>query len=76
MASYEVMHFLFGGKTVLAEGKAMIVSCDYAFCIHNEGGKCVRDKISLSIDGLCEESVDRMKLSMAEEFLKKIKSVN
>ena len=53
------------------EGKAMIVSCDFAFCINNVGGKCKLDKISISMDGLCEDCFDRTKLYVAERILSK-----
>ena len=49
--------------------KAMIVSCDFAFCIHNVGGKCKHDKIKLSVDGVCEESLDRLKLYLAQKSM-------
>ena len=50
--------------------KAMIVNCKFAFCIHNTDGKCEFDEVTLSIDGLCENSLDRGKLMIAEKFRK------
>ncbi len=56
------------------EKKAMIVCCQHIFCIHNNGGKCTFDEITLSQDGLCEKSVDRTNLSAVKEFLEKNKN--
>ncbi len=59
--------------------KAMIVTCNYAFCIYNEGKKCICDEITLSMDGVCERAFDRMKYTAARcefdkaEVLKEIR---
>lgn len=47
------------------KSKAMIVTCNYSFCINNEGGKCTLDEIKISNDGLCEGAFDRMKYAAA-----------
>ncbi len=48
----------------------MVVSCDFEFCINNVGRKCKLDKISISMDGLCEDCFDRAKLIVAEEIIR------
>ncbi|MBQ2841131.1 MAG: hypothetical protein IJE70_07260 [Oscillospiraceae bacterium] len=41
--------------------KAMIVNCHNCLCVYHKDGVCSREKINLTQEGLCGETIDRMK---------------
>ncbi len=57
------------GLTIPRKEKAMIVSCDYAFCAYNYDRQCSLDKICICHGGVCDMAIDRTRLDIAAKVV-------